>query len=55
MQQVVEVFHALRLGSLTAAQAATRLSRLAGEVCDGYWLGREGHHLGVVSSVGDNP
>ncbi|MFN3593979.1 MAG: U32 family peptidase, partial [Thiobacillaceae bacterium] len=49
MQRVVEVFRALLDGAVTPTDAARQLQRLMpGEACDGYWLGRAGHHLGLA-------
>lgn len=54
MQRVVALFRALLDGTIAPAEASAQIQRLMpGEACDGYWLGREGHHLGVVSSLED--
>lgn len=46
MPRVVGVFRALLDGAIPPAEAGRQLRRLMpGEPCDGYWLGREGHHL----------
>lgn len=56
MQQVMALFRALLDGTITPAEAGVQIQRLMpGEACDGYWLGREGHHLGFVSSLEDRP
>lgn len=49
MQRVVEVFRTLLDGAIAPSEAARQLHRLMpGEACDGYWLGRAGHHLGLA-------
>ncbi len=49
MQRVVTLFRALLDGTLPPAEAAAALQRwMPGQTCDGYWLGRAGHQLGMV-------
>lgn len=54
MQRVVSLYRALLDGTITPIEAGGQIKRwMPGEACDGYWLGREGHYLGVVGSQED--